>query len=86
MDIIAVFETVGVGSIPTGPASTKIYACRSTERILRYERRDGGSIPSGRTTDLCLVSLMVELRFYTADTAVRFCHEVPNKCQISIDT
>ena len=25
----------------------------------------------------CLVSLMVELRFYTADTAVRFCHEVP---------
>ena len=25
----------------------------------------------------CLVSLMVELRLYTAVTAVRFCHEVP---------
>ena len=25
-----------------------------------------------------LVNLMVECRFYTANTAVRFCHEVPN--------
>ena len=31
----------------------------------------------------CLVSLMVELRFYTADTAVRFCHEVPNNAKIA---
>ena len=26
---------------------------------------------------------MVELRFYTADTAVRFCHEVPNHATIA---
>ena len=26
---------------------------------------------------------MVELRFYTADTAVRFCHEVPNNAKIA---
>jgi hypothetical protein len=51
MDIIAVFETVGGGSIPSWPAKQ------------------------------CLVSLMVELCFYTAVTAVRFCHEVP--CTLS---
>ncbi len=31
----------------------------------------------------CLVSLMVELRLYTAVTAVRFCHEVPIKGSVA---
>ena len=34
-------------------------------------------------SSICLVSLMVELCFYTAVTAVRFCHEVPKIYPIS---
>ena len=41
------------------------------------EIRGSSSLPWG-TTILSLVSLMVELRLYTAVAAVQFCHEVPS--------
>ena len=41
------------------------------------EIRGSSSLPWG-TMILSLVSLMVELRLYTAVAAVQFCHEVPS--------
>lgn len=34
---------------------------------------------------LCLGNLMVECRFYTANTAVQFCHEVPFSNAVKAD-
>ena len=48
----------------------------------RFSEMGWGSTPPSSAKS-CLVSLMVELRFYTADTAVRFCHEVPNNARIA---
>ena len=53
----------------------KLVDLRSLE--VRVERRAGSS-PVIRTKVLSLVSLMVELRLYTAVAAVQFCHEVPS--------
>ena len=36
-----------VGSTPTITTKKNLYPCLSMDRILRYERGDGGSIPSG---------------------------------------
>jgi len=66
MDIIAVFETVGVGSIPTSPA--KLYLCRSTDRIPCYERGDGGSIPSRGTN-------LIKEMFMTAEEYWKWIHD-----------
>ena len=45
------FDSVSLGSIPNAPA--KFYRCRIMEYTLRYERRNGGSIPSGGTNLWC---------------------------------
>jgi hypothetical protein len=39
------FDSVSLGSIPNAPA--KFYRCRIMEYTPRYERGNGGSIPSG---------------------------------------
>ena len=49
-----------------------------TRRLGRRVERRVGSSPTWGTMILSLVSLMGELRLYTAVAAVQFCHEVPS--------